>query len=46
MEIIKKITIAYAIVKVETKDSWEGFINLLLDDSQGIIQRIYSFISD
>lgn len=38
--------IAYVVVEAETKDSWEWFLNLLLDDLQGLNQREYTFISD
>jgi hypothetical protein len=38
--------IAYAVVEAETKDSWEWFLNLLLEDLQTIQHKQYAFISD
>ncbi|XP_058782950.1 uncharacterized protein LOC131657557 [Vicia villosa] len=38
--------IAYAVVEAETKDSWEWFINLLLEDLQSVNNVSYAFISD
>jgi hypothetical protein len=38
--------IAYAVVEAETKNSWQWFIKLLLEDLQSISQKPYAFISD
>ncbi|XP_058742148.1 uncharacterized protein LOC131614601 [Vicia villosa] len=38
--------IVYAVVEAETKDSWEWFINLLLEDLQSVNKVSYAFISD
>ena len=38
--------IAYVVVEAETKDSWEWFLNLLLEDLQTIQHKQYTFISD
>ncbi|XP_058746127.1 uncharacterized protein LOC131618999 [Vicia villosa] len=38
--------IAYVVVEAETKDSWEWFINILLEDLQSINNVPYAFISD
>ncbi|CAK8576283.1 unnamed protein product [Lathyrus sativus] len=38
--------IAYAMVEAETKDSWEWFLQLLLEDLSAFNQRVYGFISD
>ncbi|XP_058766723.1 uncharacterized protein LOC131640331 [Vicia villosa] len=38
--------IAYAVVEAETKDSWEWFLNLLMEDLGKISNRAYAFISD
>jgi hypothetical protein len=35
----KMIPIAYAVVEAETKDSWQWFLNLLLEDLDSIKQR-------
>lgn len=37
--------IAY-VVEVETKDSWEWFLHLLMEDLNQVNQRAYAFISD
>ncbi|XP_058741784.1 uncharacterized protein LOC131614177 [Vicia villosa] len=42
----KMIPIAYAVVEAETKDSWQWFLKLLLEDLQSIQQNAYGFISD
>ncbi|XP_058776681.1 uncharacterized protein LOC131651009 [Vicia villosa] len=43
----KKIyPIAYAVVEAETKDSWEWFINILMEDLESLNHRAYAFISD
>ncbi|XP_058757121.1 uncharacterized protein LOC131630348 [Vicia villosa] len=42
----KMIPIAYTVVEVETKDSWQWFLKLLLEDLQSIQQNTYGFISD
>ncbi|XP_058733419.1 uncharacterized protein LOC131605035 [Vicia villosa] len=41
----KIMPIAYAVVEAETKDSWQWFLNLLLDDLQAIQHNRYGFIS-
>jgi hypothetical protein len=38
--------IAYAVVEAETRDSWQWFVDLLLEDLQNIQPRLYAFISD
>ena len=38
--------IAYAVVEAETKDSWEWFLHLLLEDLGAFNDRCYGFISD
>ncbi|XP_058733914.1 uncharacterized protein LOC131605589 [Vicia villosa] len=38
--------IAYAVVEAETKDSWEWFINILMEDLESLNHRAYAFISD
>ncbi|XP_058773528.1 uncharacterized protein LOC131647680 isoform X2 [Vicia villosa] len=38
--------IAYAVVEAETKDSWEWFLHLLLEDLRAFNDRCYGFISD
>ncbi|XP_058776608.1 uncharacterized protein LOC131650925 [Vicia villosa] len=38
--------IAYAVVEAETKDAWDWFIKLLLEDLEAINKRAYAFISD
>ncbi|XP_057452787.1 uncharacterized protein LOC130744635 [Lotus japonicus] len=38
--------IAFAVVEAETRDSWEWFVSLLLDDLNTIQSRRWSFISD
>jgi hypothetical protein len=38
--------IAYAVVEAETRDSWQWFVDLLLEDLQNIQPRLYTFISD
>ncbi|XP_058784528.1 uncharacterized protein LOC131659338 [Vicia villosa] len=38
--------IAYVVVEAETKDSWEWFINILMEDLESINHRAYAFISD
>lgn len=38
--------IAYAIVEAETKDSWEWFINILMEDLESINHKENAFISD
>lgn len=38
--------IAYVVVEVETKDSWEWFLHLLLEDLSAFNQRAHAFISD
>jgi len=39
--------IAYAIVEVENKDSWSGFLELLIEDLGGpAVCASYTFISD
>jgi hypothetical protein len=40
------ILIAYAVVEAETKDSWQWFLDLLLEDLNGIQQKEWAFISD
>jgi hypothetical protein len=40
------ILIAYAVVEAETKDSWQWFLDLLLEDLNGIKQKEWAFISD
>jgi len=40
------IPIAYAVVEAETRDSWQWFLNLLLEDLNSIQQRDWGFISD
>jgi hypothetical protein len=40
------IPIAYAVVEAETRDSWQWFLNLLLEDLNSIQQRDWAFISD
>ncbi|XP_058725212.1 uncharacterized protein LOC131596548 [Vicia villosa] len=42
----KIMPIAYAVVEAETRDSWDWFIKLLLEDLEAINQRAYAFISD
>ncbi|XP_058759381.1 uncharacterized protein LOC131632657 [Vicia villosa] len=42
----KMIPIAYAVVEAETKDSWQLFLKLLLEDLQSIQQNAYGFTSD
>lgn len=37
--------IAYAVVEAETKDSWQWFLKLLLEDLQSIQHKEYKFIS-
>ena len=37
--------IAYAVVEAETRESWQWFIDLLLEDLENINQRPYAFIS-
>ena len=38
--------IAYAVVEAETKDSWEWFLHILLEDLRAVNDRCYGFISD
>ncbi|XP_058744165.1 uncharacterized protein LOC131616720 [Vicia villosa] len=38
--------IAYAVVEAETKDSWEWFLHLLLEDLGKFNDKAYGFISD
>ena len=38
--------IAFAVVEAETKDSWEWFVELLLNDLNSVKPRKWSFISD
>src|ERR1044072_8282303 len=38
--------IAFTVVEAETKDSWEWFVELLLNDLNRIKPRKWSFISD
>ncbi|XP_058759822.1 uncharacterized protein LOC131633127 [Vicia villosa] len=38
--------IAYAVVEAETKDSWEWFLHLLIEDLGALNQKAYGFISD
>jgi hypothetical protein len=38
--------IAYAVVEAETKESWQWFLNLLLEDLNTIQHNQYAFISD
>jgi len=40
------IPIAYAVVEAETRDSWQWFLNLLLEDLNSTQQRDWAFISD
>nr|XP_027188293.1 uncharacterized protein LOC113785718 [Cicer arietinum] len=40
------IPIAYAVVEAETKDSWQWFLDLLLEDLNNVQQKQYAFISD
>ncbi|XP_058725528.1 uncharacterized protein LOC131596807 [Vicia villosa] len=42
----KMIPIAYAVVEAETKDSWQWFLKLLLEDLRSIQKNAYGFISD
>ena len=42
----KMIPIAYAVMEAETKNSWQWFLNLLIDDLQSIQPKGYGFISD
>ncbi|XP_058746445.1 uncharacterized protein LOC131619357 [Vicia villosa] len=42
----KMMPIAYVVVEAETKDSWQWFIKLLLEDLQSIHHKVYGFISD
>ncbi|XP_058765411.1 uncharacterized protein LOC131638892 [Vicia villosa] len=38
--------VAYAVVEAETKDSWQWFLKLLLDDLNSVQEMDYGFISD
>ncbi|MCI17653.1 defensin/CCP-like protein, partial [Trifolium medium] len=38
--------IAYAVVEAETKESWQWFLNLLLEDLNNVQPKRYAFISD
>ncbi|KAK2383489.1 hypothetical protein QL285_070935 [Trifolium repens] len=38
--------IAYAVVEAETKESWQWFLNLLLEDLNTVQHNQYAFISD
>ncbi|CAK8579458.1 unnamed protein product [Lathyrus sativus] len=38
--------ITYVVVEAETQDSWQWFVDLFLEDMNGILQKPYSFISD
>lgn len=38
--------IEYEMVEVETNDSWEWFLHLLLEDLSAFNQRAYGFIYD
>lgn len=38
--------IAFAVVEAETKDSWQWFMELLMEDLNSIRQREWTFISD
>ncbi|CAJ2628837.1 unnamed protein product [Trifolium pratense] len=38
--------IAYAVVEAETKESWQWFLNLLLEDLNNVQPSQYAFISD
>ncbi|XP_058726755.1 uncharacterized protein LOC131598141 [Vicia villosa] len=38
--------IAYAVVEAETKDSWQWFLHILLEDLGAFNDRCYGFISD
>ncbi|GAU28892.1 hypothetical protein TSUD_293440 [Trifolium subterraneum] len=38
--------IAYAVVEAETKESWQWFLNLLLEDLNNVQPNQYTFISD
>ncbi|XP_058783183.1 uncharacterized protein LOC131657842 [Vicia villosa] len=38
--------ITYAVVEAETKDSWEWFLHLLIEDLGALNQKAYGFISD
>lgn len=38
------LPIAYAMVEAETKDSWEWFLHLLLEDLSAFNQIAYDFI--
>jgi hypothetical protein len=38
--------IAYAVVEAETKESWQWFLNLLLEDLNIVQHNQYAFISD
>ncbi|XP_073227078.1 uncharacterized protein [Cicer arietinum] len=40
------ILIAYAVVEVEIKDSWQWFLDLLLEDLNNVQHKQYAFISD
>jgi hypothetical protein len=40
------IPIAYAVVEAETRDSWQWFLDLLLEDLNDIQHKSYAFISD
>lgn len=40
------IPIAYAVVEAETKDSWQWFLDLLLEDLNNVQHKQYAFISD
>ncbi|XP_058733374.1 uncharacterized protein LOC131604981 [Vicia villosa] len=42
----KMMPITYVVVEAKTKDSWQWFIKLLLEDLQSIHHNVYGFISD